>query len=73
MIGQNCEQMRVTIQRVPTKTCHCGICLEFRLVAKYNGSPYVKQWSNNRRSCRCKNNKVKQKKLVREGGGGQTP
>ena len=55
-------------QRVPTKTCHCGICLEFRLVAKYKGSPCINQWSNYWQSCRCKNYRVKQKNLVGEGG-----
>ena len=40
----------------------CGICLEFRLVAKYNGSPCVNLLSNNRRSCRCENFSVNNKK-----------
>ena len=49
----------------------CGICLEFREVAKYNGSPCVNLLSNNRRSCRCENFSVNnKKKSVREEEGG---
>ena len=67
LIGQNCEQRVVTVRGYRQK--HCAICLEFRLAAKYNGSPYVNQLSNNKRSCRCENFSVKQKKnSVREGG-----
>ena len=55
-------------QRVSPKTCHCGICLEVRLVAKYNGSPNVNQLNNNRRSCQSEDFSIGQKKLVSKGG-----
>ena len=68
-IGQNCEHRGVTMRGL--KTCHCGISLEFRLVRKYNGSPYVNQLSNNRGSCRCENFGEKQKNWFGKGRGSE--
>ena len=55
-------------QRVPPKTGHCVLCLEFRLATEYNGSPYANQLNKNRRSWPWENFSVKQISSAREGG-----